>query len=200
MNGIRVFAVYLGLVWFFLGHASFLDKMDRAEREAELMEQAERDLELLEAEWTPRMSEVEDAVTEVKARIAEIAEEDEFSRLEAMAALELAEMALKARQEAKAAALTAAQNRIEQLEEEDLTLMDWLRAIGATLVGILLIAFAWRGPPLAWADVIQQKVDAVVPPSPTPDAAPAAPEASPPVASADADEIELDVEDPSDVG
>ncbi len=194
MTGIRVFAVYLGLVWFFLGHASFLDKMDRAERESALMEQAERDLELLEAEWSPRMKEVEEAVTEVKARIAELAEEDEMGKFEAQAALEIAEMALKARQEAKAAALAAAQARIQQLEDEDLTIMDWLRAIGATLVGILLIAFAWRGPPLAWADVIQQKVDAVVPPTPAPEPS------SPPVADADGDEIELDVEDPSDVG
>ena len=75
--------------------------------------------------------------------------------------------------------------------------MDWIRALGATLVGILLIAFAWRGPPLAWADVIQQKVDEVLPPTPEPEPAPAAP-AAPPVA--DEDEIELDVEDPSDVG
>ena len=138
--------------------------------------------------------EVEEAVTEVKARIAELAEEDEMGKFEAQAALEIAEMALKARQEAKAAALAAAQARIQQLEDEDLTIMDWLRAIGATLVGILLIAFAWRGPPLAWADVIQQKVDAVVPPTPAPEPS------SPPVADADGDEIELDVEDPSDVG
>lgn len=199
MTGIRVFAVYLGLVWFFLGHASFLDKMDRAEREAALMEQAERDLELLEAEWTPRMAEVEEAVTEVQAAIAELAEEDELGRLQAQAQLEIAEMALKARQEAKAAALTAAQNYIQQLEDEDLTLMDWLRAIGATLVGILLIAFAWRGPPLAWADVIQQKVDTVVPPASEP--APASPPpASPPVADSGEAELELDIEDPSDVG
>ena len=75
--------------------------------------------------------------------------------------------------------------------------MDWIRALGATLVGILLIAFAWRGPPLAWADVIQQKVDEVLPPTPEPEPAPAAP-AAPPVA--DEDEIELDDEDPSDVG
>ena len=197
MTGIRVFAVYLGLVWFFLGHASFLDKMDRAEREAELMEQAEKDLEFLEAEWKPQMEEAEEALTDLQAKIAELAEEDEFGRAQAQAAIEIAEMTLKARQEAKAAALKAAQDRIEELERAELTLMDWIRALGATLVGILLIAFAWRGPPLAWADVIQQKVDEVLPPTPEPEPAPAAP-AAPPVA--DEDEIELDVEDPSDVG
>ena len=196
MTGIRVFAVYLGLVWFFLGHASFLDKMDRAEREAEMMEQAERDLELVEAEWKPRMAEAEEALAEIQAKIAELEEGDELGRLEAQAALELAEMALKTRQESKAAAHKAAQDRIDQLEQAALTFMDWIRAIGATLVGILLIAFAWRGPPLAWADVIQQKVDAVVPPAPTPE-----PE-SPPVADAgeDEDELELEVEDTVDLG
>ena len=83
MTGIRVFAVYLGLVWFFLGHASFLDKMDRADREAELMEQAEKDLEFLEAEWKPQMEEAEEALTDLQAKIAELAEEDEYGRAHA---------------------------------------------------------------------------------------------------------------------
>ena len=99
MTGIRVFAVYLGLVWFFLGHASFLDKMDRAEREAELMEQAEKDLEFLEAEWKPQMEEAEEALTDLQAKIAELAEEDEYGRAQAQLAIEVAEMTLKARQD-----------------------------------------------------------------------------------------------------
>jgi len=201
MTGIRVFAAYLGLVWFFLGHASFLDKVDRAEREAELMEQAVRDLELMEAEWKPRMEQVQQELAEATAKLVDVAEGDEWAKQQVEAAIEAAGKAIKAREEAKALALKAAQDYIQELEDKDLTAMDWLRAIGATLVGILLIAFAWRGPPLAWADVIQSKVDAVVPPTADPaPAAPAAPAAPPPVADVDDDEIELDVEDPSDVG
>ena len=195
MTGIRVFAVYLGLVWFFLGHASFLDKMDRAEREAELMEQAEKDLEFLEAEWKPQMEEAEEALTDLQAKIAELAEEDEFAKLRLNSAIEVAEMTLKARQEAKAAALKAAQDHDQELERAELAhgldSCTW-GDLGGYPLDRLRVARSASGMGRCHSTEGRR----VLPPTPEPEPEPEP--AAPPVA--DEDEIELDDEDPSDVG
>jgi hypothetical protein len=87
-------------------------------------------------------------------------------------------------------------------DQNDTDLVDWIRALGATLVGALLIAFAWRGPPLAWADIGNalggsgsdgddggDDTPAWTPP-PTP---PPAPE---PESLDDDDDLDLEIEDP----
>ena len=96
MTGIRVFLLFTS-AWVVLplGHASFLDKMDCADREAELGEQAEKDLEFLESEWKPQMEEAEEALTDPSAKTSEFGE-DEFARAQAQAAIEIAEMTPKA--------------------------------------------------------------------------------------------------------
>ena len=65
MNGIRAFAAYLGLVWFFLGFANFLTLMDRVKESFEQpgaaeavelrLEGAEKALEVAEKEWEAKL-------------------------------------------------------------------------------------------------------------------------------------------------
>ncbi len=259
MTSVRLFAAYLGVVWFFLGHASILDKMDRAERESAAMEDAVRALELTEAEWKPRIEEAKEAVEE-RTKLVEtiLAAFETIESPESLTVGNLIEMGigmqelggmrswapatagfvemglltpetlilvesvglkdalttaneaskkavLDAVEEAKAAEIKLKEDYIKKLEDEDLTFMDWLRALGATLIGVLLVAFAWRGPPLAWAE-IEKRVDAAAAraraaasggsasaPAPAPAPAPATPKL--PEGDGDDDTAELELED-----
>ena len=115
--------------------------------------------------------------------------EDLDGQQRAAANLERVNAQLLATGELQAAAIQAAEERIEAIETTQVSLMDWVRALGSTMVGVLLIAFAWRGPPLRWEDI---EDSAVADSAPAP--APAAPRAA-----SNPDDLELDIEDPSDV-
>ncbi len=205
MNGIRAFAAYLGLVWFFLGFANLLTVLDRVKESlaqeasvteaAELrLERAEKALEVVEKEWEAKLALVDERIEKWEKEI-DRAKADEDMVSEQLAEVELArEQSMRVGQEElMVKAKESAQNRIDEIEAAQISVMDWVRSVGGTFVGVLLVAFAWRGPPLRWEDIVED--DAGAPShsvAPAPEAAPAAPPAPD-------DDLELDIEDPSDV-
>jgi len=207
MNGVRAFAAYLGLVWFFLGFANLLTVLDRVKESlaedasvteaAELrLERAEKALAVVEKEWEAKLVLVDKRIEKWETEI-ERAEKDEDMVSQQLAEVELArEQAMRVGQEElMVKAKESAQNRIDEIEAAQISVMDWVRSVGGTFVGVLLVAFAWRGPPLRWEDVIEDGADA-----PRRSAAPAPAPAPAPSAHASADDdLELDIEDPSDV-
>jgi len=205
MNGVRTFAAYLGLVWFFLGFANLLTVLDRVKESlaqeasvteaAELrLERAEKSLEVVEKEWEAKLALVDERIEKWEKEI-DRAKADEDMVSEQLAEVELArEQSMRVGQEElMVKAKESAQNRIDEIEASQISLMDWVRSVGGTFVGVLLIAFAWRGPPLRWEDIIEEEVAA---PSPSVAAAPAA---APSASTPKDDELDLDIEDPSDV-
>ena len=166
MNGVRVFAAYLGLVWFFLGFANLLTVLDRFKEKLEQddsvaeayelrLERAEKALDVVEKEWEAKLAIVDKKIEQYEKEIDE-AEEAEDIVTKQLAEVELArEQSMRVGQEElRVRAIESAENRIEELEASQIQLMDWIRSVGGTAVGLLLIAFAWRGPPLKWEDVL----------------------------------------------
>ena len=165
MNGIRAFAAYLGLVWFFLGFANFLTLMDRVKESFEQpgaaeavelrLEGAEKALEVAEKEWEAKLEITDQNLEKIEKEI-EMHDEAEDVINRQLAEVELARVkAMRVGQEElMVKAIESAKRRIEEIEATQISVMDWVRALGATAVGVLLIAFAWRGPPLRWDDVL----------------------------------------------
>jgi hypothetical protein len=200
MMGIRVFAAYLGIVWFLLGFANLLTVVDQVREgitqkasvstaEDARLDGAEKALDLKEDEWDAKLKKAEERIEAATKALAAVDPENLIGQQQAAAKLEQANAQLLATGELQAASIQAAEARIEAIEATQVSLMDWVRALGSTMVGVLLIAFAWRGPPLRWEDIEDSAVA---------DSAPAPAPAAPPAPSAP-DDLDLDIEDPSDV-
>jgi len=224
MIGIRIFAAYLGIVWFLLGWAGTLDLYDRVVaslEEQELIEEAaEKRLDAYK-KGADRMEEDAKAALEAFEKQVEVAEEaaealeevggPAYSNAVAVVAraksvLEeqraIAEQAMKDAERTLDDVEEAAEKAEDDVEEASATgIMDWVRAIGASLVGVLLIAFAWRGPPLALSAALEDDTPAPAPAAPAPAPAPApytAPDPAPdpaPIAPDARDEIDLEIDD-----
>jgi hypothetical protein len=216
MIGIRIFAAYLGIVWFLLGWAGTLDLYDRvvASLEAqELIEEAaERRLDAYE-KAADRMEEDAKVALEAYEKLVEVAEEAAEALEEvgggaysnAVAVVARTKSVLAEQRAIAAKAMKDAERTLDDVEEaadkaeDDVEeasatgIMDWVRAIGASLVGVLLIAFAWRGPPLAVGADSEDDTPAPAPepaapaPYPAREPGPAAPEAR--------GEIDLEIDD-----
>jgi hypothetical protein len=202
MTGIRVFAAYLGIVWFLLGFANLLGVVDQVREgitqkasvstaEDARLDGAEKALDLKEDEWDAKLKKAEERIEAATTALAAVNPEDLERMQNAAAKLERANAQLLATGELQVAAIQAAEERIEAIETTQVSAMDWVRALGSTMVGVLLIAFAWRGPPLSWEDIDDSAVGDSAPAPPAPPAAARAPSAP--------DDLELDIEDPSDV-
>lgn len=219
MIGVRVFMAYLGVVWFLLGFASTLDltdrlkaSMERADRIAEAAEERveafKKAAERIEEDWGLKIEAAEGQVSAAAAAMEAIGSDGGFAYTQAVEAVAVATSYLELQKASKAQAMKDAERGVEDMEEaadevEDAMdeasntgFIDWMRALGATFIGVLLIAFAWRGPPLAWDDIVAADEDEDAPAPQAPSAAPAAPAA--PSAPVGDDDLELDIEDPSD--
>jgi hypothetical protein len=215
MIGIRIFAAYLGIVWFLLGWAGTLDLYDRVVASLEAQEMIEDAADMrLDAykKGAERMEEDAKAALEAFEKQVEVAEEV-VEALEdaggpaysdAVAVVARAKSILEEQRAIAAQAMKDAERTLDDVEEaadkaeDDVEeasatgIMDWVRALGASLVGVLLIAFAWRGPPLAMGADLEDDTPASAP-------APAAPAPYParePAPAEDArDEIDLEIDD-----
>jgi len=214
---------YLGVVWFLLGFASTLDLTDRLrasmERADSIEEAAEARVEAfkkaadrIEEDWGLKIEAAEAQVTAAAQAMEAIGADGGYAYTQAVEAVAEATSFLELQKASKAQAMKDAERGVEDMEEaaeevEDAIeeasntgFVDWMRALGATLIGVLLIAFAWRGPPLAWDEMIADDDGEDAPSPPAAPAAPVAPAApAAPAASAGDDDLELDIEDPSAV-
>jgi hypothetical protein len=198
MIGIRIFAAYLGVVWFLLGWGSTLDLYDRVVASLEAQEMiedaADKRLDAYK-KGAERMEEDAKVALEVYEKQVEVAEEA-LEALEeaggqpytnAVAMVARAKSVLEEQRGIAAQAMKDAERTLDDVEEaadkaeDDVEeasatgIMDWVRAIGASLVGVLMIAFAWRGPPLTMGAVRDGEASSPSPsPSPLPSQAPAA--------------------------